>query len=211
MRSDNALALYNMMKTRSHLKEFSGQSLSIGKTVNRTISYLKIEGDSRQTGTPSPSNPNLFISIHCNSSADSSANGTETLIYAHGGQAEKLAGHVQSNLISILGTLNRGVKTQNVCVLRESSMPAILVETAFISNSSNAKLLVNKQHEIAQGIARGLFEFLGMELKEMIQNAEQAIDKINSKGANLDKEFWLAACNHVNFLKECFIKIANVM
>jgi hypothetical protein len=46
-------------------------------------------------------------------------------------------------------------------------------------------------------------------VKTMIQTAEQALDKIISCGAEIDRQFWLSACDHVKYLEELFIKIAK--
>jgi len=45
-----------------------------------------------------------------------------------------LAKKIQSKIVEILGTTDRGTKTANFAVLRETAMPAVLGETAFISN-----------------------------------------------------------------------------
>ena len=43
----------------------------------------------------------------------------------------------------------------------------------------------------------------------VITNAEQALDKIIAAGVDTNKSFWLKACEHVKYLEELFIKIAN--
>lgn len=83
----------------------------------------------------------LFISIHNNSFSDPSANGTETFSYLpndEGGQVAKL---MQSKLIEALGLRNRGHKTADFYVLRNTKMPAVLTELAFISNPKEEALL----------------------------------------------------------------------
>ena len=45
----------------------------------------------------------------------------------------------------------------------------------------------------------------------VIENAEQALDKIIEKGVSIDKAHWLTACNYVKWLDELLIKIANKM
>lgn len=108
-----------------------------------------------------------FISVHCNSATNQTAKGTETLVYALGGEAEKLAKTVQARLIDVLKTSDRGVKTRNVYVLRKTKMPAILVELAFISNPEEEKLLTNSvwQQKAAQTIAKGVANYLGINLE----------------------------------------------
>ena len=49
-----------------------------------------------------------FISIHTNAFTDPNAKGTETYVIGKGGNAEKLANKVQSNLVNAIGTVNRG-------------------------------------------------------------------------------------------------------
>lgn len=108
----------------------------------------------------------LFISIHCNSAASTSARGTETYCYQLGGTGERLAGCIQSQIVKSLGTVDRGVKTANFAVIRDTDCPAVLVETAFISNKEDEKLLADstKRDEFAKAIARGITDLVTMGL-----------------------------------------------
>ena len=108
----------------------------------------------------------LFISIHCNSHTNKNANGTEVLVYKFGGEAEKLAKKVQKTIVEVFRTNDRGIKEYNAKVLRSTSMPAILVETAFISNSKEAELLLNKQSDFAKAIFEGVCEYLGIDINK---------------------------------------------
>ena len=110
-----------------------------------------------------------FVSIHCNAGGGI---GTETLIYAKGGKAEVLAKYVQDSVITKLGTRNRGIKEQNVGVLRLTNSPAILVETAFIDNVSDAELLKNRQNDFAQAIFEGICKYLGITVKTALTLSE---------------------------------------
>lgn len=101
----------------------------------------------------------IFVSIHCNA-FDGTAHGTETLIYAAGGEAEKLAECVQSQLIDALGTTDRGIKERpGLYVLNSTAAPAILVETAFIDNRQDNELLASETEDIARAIARGVTDY----------------------------------------------------
>lgn len=111
---------------------------------------------------------NLFISIHCNSSNNVQANGTETLAYDLHGNSYKLAKAVQKQLISATKLRDRGVKQRKeLAVLNSTAMPAILVEMAFISNSKERYLLLSDSFQlvIAQAICKGICEFYGIEYK----------------------------------------------
>ena len=109
----------------------------------------------------------IFISIHCNA-ANGTARGTETFYCQGSSTGRKIAEYVQHNLISAMGTSDRGVKddtqTQHgrIHVLRCSDMPAILVELAFIDNPNDAELLRTCQNDFAKAIVKGLAEYGGI-------------------------------------------------
>ena len=100
-----------------------------------------------------------FISIHLNSADNKSASGIETLRYSKvGATTRRLASNVQLALLDSLGWKNRGVKERdNLYVLKHTFCPAILVETGFISNDEQCKLLFNDsiQTKIAKAIFSG--------------------------------------------------------
>lgn len=116
-----------------------------------------------------------FISIHCNAFEEPSARGTETYCYQFGTPGEKLAKAIQTELIKATGLVNRGVKTANFYVLRETRMPAVLIELAFITNPQEEQLLGDPgfQDLCARSIATGVAAFLGIEFP-----AEQPSDGI---------------------------------
>jgi N-acetylmuramoyl-L-alanine amidase len=105
----------------------------------------------------------LFVSIHCNAAANTAAKGTETFCYQLGGNGQRLARCIQNQIINSLGTVDRGIKTANFAVLRNTDCPAVLVETAFISNSSDEALLASeaKRDKFAAAIARGITDYVG--------------------------------------------------
>ena len=103
----------------------------------------------------------LFVSIHCNAATSREAKGTETYCYSRGGKGERLARCIQSQIVNSLGTVDRGVKTANFYVLKNTDCPAVLVELAFISNPDDEALLadVGKRDEFARAIARGVTDY----------------------------------------------------
>lgn len=104
----------------------------------------------------------LFISIHCNAAENRDAKGTETFCYQLGGGGEKLARCIQNQIVNSLGTVDRGIKTANFAVLRDTDCPAVLVETAFISNGDDEALLASEQgkDDFAKAIARGITDYI---------------------------------------------------
>lgn len=105
----------------------------------------------------------LFVSIHANSSADKTPHGIETF-HAKVCQAtsKRLATNIQSELVKVTGARDRGVKSENFYVLRNTKAPATLVELGFISNDDEcAKLFeTSYQDKLAHGIVKGITETL---------------------------------------------------
>ena len=77
--------------------------------------------------------------------------------------SRRLAEHVQRRLVQTTGAVDRGVKHARFVVLIGTKIPAILIETGFVSNSTERRKLVTTayQSKIAAAIAEGVDEFLG--------------------------------------------------
>lgn len=105
-----------------------------------------------------------FISLHCNANENPSASGSEAYVYRRAGEAYVLAQHILEGLHETTGLANRGVMINpNLYVLRETTMPAVLVEMGFLTNPSDAQLLVDHPDWFAQGIYQGILSYFGME------------------------------------------------
>ena len=111
------------------------------------------------------SKADFFISIHINSASNPLATGTETFAYKAGVEGDRLARSIQSNLVQAIGLADRGVKYNSLQVVRETEMPACLVEVAFINNPNEEQLLKNDEflEKAAVGIAKGILEHLGID------------------------------------------------
>lgn len=110
----------------------------------------------------------VFVSIHCNSAKDPSAKGSEVLCYSGSKKGQALAQAILNCLIQGTGLYNRGVKQRNdLYVLKYTTMPAVLVEIAFLSNPDELKKLASPdfQNIAAQAIAQGIADYLGLTLE----------------------------------------------
>lgn len=102
----------------------------------------------------------ITISVHCNS-FNSTANGHEVLYYPTPSHGQKLAQAIQTQLVKQVGLRDRGVKPRkDLCVLTRTKSIAVIVETAFISNPNEAKLLKENPDLFAKAIAIGVQNYL---------------------------------------------------
>lgn len=104
-------------------------------------------------------NARMFISVHTNSFTSSSLNGTTT--YYFNPDSYALASAVHARLASALPTKDDGIRKENFYVIHHAKMPAILVETAFLSNLADAALLRTESflQSVAVSIADGVRDF----------------------------------------------------
>ena len=103
------------------------------------------------------SNSDLFISIHCNSFTNETANGVEVLYYPTSTKGKKYAQLVQKELVNITKLNDRGIKPRtDLHVLKRTKSVAILVELAFLSNPKEEKLLIENPEMFANAIVSGI-------------------------------------------------------
>ncbi len=104
----------------------------------------------------------VFVSIHANASTRPAASGSET--YYLTPQSQVLAQLVQEELGRVPNLINRGAKTANFLVLRESDMPAVLVEVAYLSNVDEEARLRRPEfrQRLAEAVSRGVRRFLAV-------------------------------------------------
>lgn len=101
-----------------------------------------------------------FISIHANSYTDSSVTGTEIYTFSKEGKAADLAASLLEGLVASTGLRNRGVKqSEDFYVLKNSTMPAVLVELGFISNPNDAALMNEQPYLFVSGMYNGILDY----------------------------------------------------
>lgn len=101
-----------------------------------------------------------FISIHCNSGGGT---GIETYHFPDSEEGAEMAEAIQEKLMEEFEELrNRGVKEEDFSVLRNTAMPAVLIETGFIDHSeTDSRLLGSEegQQRYAEAIAKGICDY----------------------------------------------------
>ena len=76
-------------------------------------------------------------------------------VYSSGSKAMGLAKAIQKAIVAC-GYRDRGVKTANFHVLRETRSPAVLLEVGFITNAGDNQVFDGRFYELAQGIAAAI-------------------------------------------------------
>lgn len=109
-----------------------------------------------------------FVSVHYNSAPSTDAHGIEIFYYeseTNTGRttaSKNLAKKVLDEIIPLSQAKSRGVKAGNFAVIRETKMPAILVEGGFLTNQKELEKIKDPQYlkALAWGIARGVDGYL---------------------------------------------------
>lgn len=141
---------------------------SVGKLVEkllllagRKVKFIQDADLAVVCNTANEWGADVFVSIHCNA-FNGHARGTETFAYDVNTSGGKLAKKVQKELFDAIlaiddRAINRGVKSApQFYVLKNTTMPAILVELGFIDNPFDIEFLLNNQEEMAKAIVRGI-------------------------------------------------------
>ena len=167
---DLTLSVYN--KVSSKLASL-GYTVLTSRNVDKDVDLVE------RAEQANNANADMLLSIHFNAGGRGVARGIETYYYQsqadrvpkinkenHNNaerleRSRKLANKVQQNLLYQTGANDRGVKRASFTVLRETSIPSILVELGFIDNPEERnKIKTNEyQERLANGIVDGIVEY----------------------------------------------------
>lgn len=100
--------------------------------------------------------PDIFVSIHVNSSVRPEITGIETHYYHQ--ESMSLAQTLHSSLASNINSKNRGLFKSKFYVINHTTAPSILMEIGFISNDGERAQLVSekRKQDTARAIAEGV-------------------------------------------------------
>lgn len=143
------------LRVRDLLREDGIRVMMIRET-DVTVELLDRPKMAREAGAT------IYVSIHANANGRATVNGSET--YYLTPQSLALAQMIQDELGVVLGLPSRGIKTASFLVLRDSGIPSILVETAFISNADEEARLSDNgfRQRLSRAIHRGITRFLAI-------------------------------------------------
>ena len=138
------------------------ESMVSRKTPTETLGYNNSTSLQTRVNMANDWGADYFISIHVNSNTNPAINGSEVYVYAENTPAYNMATDILNSLVTIVGTKDNNVRiNKTFYVLRRTGMPALLVELAYISNTSDAQKLRDDQYLFAYAIYIGILNYFG--------------------------------------------------
>ncbi|KMT21858.1 N-acetylmuramoyl-L-alanine amidase family protein [Clostridium cylindrosporum] len=141
---------YEILYTRDDNENVNWNSLNKNESLRYRANLANTNG------------ADIFVSIHCNSTDGVPGSGTETFYSTKKSSKDKeLATLIQKELVKSIGLRDRGAKPNDLAVLDNTTMPAALVELAFINNPNEEAKLKDEDFQLkaANGIANGIIKF----------------------------------------------------
>lgn len=149
----------DVLKLAKRVKELmtaNGEQVSVTRGSDKTLSLAA------RTNMENNGSYSYFVSFHRNAFQPEKAKGVETYSIATTGKGRELAQKVQAELKAYF--TDRGCKTANFYVLKNTKCPAILIEIGFIDNSADNKIFDSNFENIAKAIAKGCLKQVGKNL-----------------------------------------------
>lgn len=161
--SDNVLKVAKRLKT---LLESYGHTVKLSRSTDK---YLTLSERARMANDWGAE---YFISLHNNAAVNKSARGFETFIYNRttNQKTKQFQNAVHDAIALQIGIRDRGMKRANFAVVRETKMPAVLIEYAFISNNEDEKILIEKVDRLAEWTCNGIINAIGGTIKASPSN-----------------------------------------
>lgn len=109
------------------------------------------------------SDADIFVSIHQNAFGSTKVKGAQTFYFNESDNSQRLATRVQERLVSFVEPSNKfkPKANSNYYVLKQTQMPAILVECGFLTNSTERNKLTNEEYQdkVAWAIYLGIVDY----------------------------------------------------
>lgn len=157
---EKTLALSIALSVQGYLRRMGYKTIM----TRSTDIYVDLN---RRAAIANQNKADVFVSVHCNHSSNTSALGTEIYFYNDKNalrtkKSENLGKCILAFMQKNGALRERKVKEGNFAVIRETTMPAVLVETGFLSNPKERAALLDPRYRayLAKGIAEGIHAFI---------------------------------------------------
>lgn len=155
---EKVLTLQTAIKVRDLLQQW-GYTVRMTRTQDVSVPLAKRMSFAKSVkGT-------IFVSLHYNHASNKQASGVEIFYYQKrndAAQSKKLGQDILNAMVKHAKVNGRGVHAGDYHVIRENSMPAVLVEGGFFSNPQEAKKLSTPAYvnKLAFAIATGIDTYM---------------------------------------------------
>lgn len=114
--------------------------------------------------TAAEAKADVFVSIHVNAIKGAQKSGAETFYHYKSDSGKQLAEAIQQELIKVPGMNRRIAKPGDFYVIKNTPMPAVIVEVGYLSNPNEEEKLLQDwyQDQIAKAIAKGIGVYMGV-------------------------------------------------
>jgi N-acetylmuramoyl-L-alanine amidase len=164
--AEHAITLAISLKVQQRL-----EARGVRVVMTRTAADVDIS-NSQRAAVANDAGADLFVRVHADSSTNADIRGVSTLVPAGNSWVAPIespslaaAEAIHSALLAATGAPDRGiVQRADLSGFNWATVPAVLVETGFLSNPTEDRLLADPayQDQIADGIARGVLAYLGL-------------------------------------------------
>jgi len=140
------------LSVRDELNNYEDVSVKLSRTTDKTVSLSERTNEANQWGA------DYFLSIHLNAGKGT---GFESYIHSSLSSSSKTAkrrSKIHEEVMNTNQLKDRGKKSDNLHVLRETQMSAVLTENGFIDTKADADLLKKEAYirKVAKGHAKGI-------------------------------------------------------
>ena len=135
-------------------------------TPQTTLGYSNTSSLKERVTQANTWKSDYFISIHANASENPDINGTEAYVSSANSAAWYLAQNIVSEIVRRTNTKYNGVFTRpSLYVLKNTKMPAVLVELGYITNYEDNQRMIDNPYQFAYGIYVGILNYLELPQK----------------------------------------------
>lgn len=161
-----AVGINNRLEKDDNLKfalDLGEKLKSYGFEVLQSRTTDKSIGLTERTNMANSANVDFFLSIHRNAYDDPKSNGVEVFTYTSAGDNTKdWANKLYSNIINVYAQSQRGVKSDNLAVLRQTNMSAVLIELGFITNDLDNQMFDSHFNDYVNSVANCICDKFGI-------------------------------------------------
>lgn len=164
--AEHALALTLSLKIKERLERYG-----VTVVMTRTTGSVDIS-NAQRAAVANEAQADLFLRVHADSNTNAGIRGISTLYPAGNDWVEPIreeslraAGIIHNQVLASTGAANRGVVARSdLAGFNYATVPSVLVEAGFLSNPNDDQQLADASYQdrLADGIARGVLQYLGV-------------------------------------------------